>query len=950
MSRSIGASAPPRQELDTSATSLARLLRERDQLLLLHEALADVERARSTDDRLRILVDAIQRVGYGRVERVDGYSMPPDASVVAWISHSAFLNTNQLIVPLRTAAGEVRATLILAEPAEPGPPTLASVRTVELFAQQAASIIENARLYEESQRERGRSEALGDIARAVSGSLRLTDVLQLSLRHAVALLHTEGATLGLLRDSQIVIVAGIGAGEVLTGAPVPVASSVSGRAIRERRAIICNDASIDDAYGPTRIAANVERTLVAPLFSSTEAIGALSVINRDTEFTEEDAVVLQRLADQVAVAVSNARLYEEARAAAERYRQAVDDERRARDAVGQSEARYRNLFESATDAIYTLDAHGTFTSVNEATCQLAGRGREELLGRSPLPLVGSSEVAQLKEHFKAALAGSVRRYECHFLRTDGTRRLASVTNTPIRHGTQVIGILGVARDVTDERERALALQRSEARYTRLVESASDAIFTVGADGLLSSVNRSLERSSGKSRAELEGSDFCALVDPRDHAAASNAIRDSLAGSRRRVELRYPSADGELRQCSLTLTPLSEGDAVTGALGIVRDITDERRLAEQLMQQEKLAAVGQLVSGVAHELNNPLASVMAFAQLLLAAPQGAPHDRRAIEAINLEAKRAAKIVSNLLTFARQHQPERTITDLNRVIDDTLELRRYALRLAQVEIEMRLDPLLPITWADPFQLQQVVLNLITNAEHALSSWDRDRRIVLSTDHAAGQLSLRVSDSGPGIAPENLQRIFNPFFTTKPVGEGTGLGLSISDGIVREHGGRIRVESRPGCGATFIIELPHVLPPSSDDVPVDGQTVPAVARRRLLVVDDEPTIRHAIATYFRSLGHVVDLVGMGRDAILRSIEASYDALLLDLRLPDIAGDEVLAELRSLGRVPPRVVFITGDTQSEQARRALDATGCPTVAKPFLLDELAAVVLAEAEPEPLS
>ncbi|HVX42194.1 MAG TPA: ATP-binding protein, partial [Gemmatimonadaceae bacterium] len=346
----------------------------------------------------------------------------------------------------------------------------------------------------------------------------------------------------------------------------------------------------------------------------------------------------------------------------------------------------------------------------------------------------------------------------------------------------------------------------------------------------------------------------------------------------------------------------------------------------------------------------LASVMAFAQLLLAAPAGAAQDRRAIEAINLEAKRAAKIVSNLLTFARQHQPERTVTDLNRVIDDTLELRRYALRLAQIEIETRLDPLLPITWADPFQLQQVVLNLITNAEHALGSWDGERRIVLRTEHSGDQLLLEVRDTGPGISQENQQRIFNPFFTTKPVGEGTGLGLSISDGIVREHGGRIRVESRPGRGATFILELPHVAPPSAEATPNDEQAVPAVDRRRLLVVDDEPAIRHAIATYFRSLGHLVDLVGMGRDAVLRSVEVEYDALLIDLRLPDIPGDEVLAELRSLGRVPARVVFITGDTQSEQARRVLDATGCPTVAKPFVLDELAAVVLAEAEPEPLS
>ena len=304
----------------------------------------------------------------------------------------------------------------------------------------------------------------------------------MSLRHAVALLRTRGGALGLLRDDQIIIVAATGTAEFLVGAPIPVHASITGRAILEHRAIICNDANVAEAYAPTRIAANVERTLVAPLLSGEGVLGALSVVDGVEPFTEDDALVLQRLADQVAVAVANARLYEEAHTVAERHRQTSEDERRARDAVAQSEARYRNLFETATDAIYTLDVHGSFTSVNEATCQMAGRSRDDLLGRSPLPLVVPSDVAAIKEVFKSALAGSARRYECRFVRPDGSHRLASVTNTPIRHGSQVIGILGVARDITDEREQALALERSETRYTRLVESASDAIFTVDPSG------------------------------------------------------------------------------------------------------------------------------------------------------------------------------------------------------------------------------------------------------------------------------------------------------------------------------------------------------------------------------------------------------------------------------------------------------------------------------------
>src|SRR6202012_1173083 len=220
-----------------------------------------------------------------------------------------------------------------------------------------------------------------------------------------------------------------------------------------------------------------------------------------------------------------------------------------------------------------------------------------------------------------------------------------------------------------------------------------------------------------------------------------------------------------RLCSLTLTPLVEGGKVTGALGIVRDVTDEKRMTEQLMQQEKLAAIGQLVSGVAHELNNPLASVMAFAQLLLAAPPDATRDNGALDTINQEARRAAKIVSNLLTFARQHQPERMIADLNRVVLDPIDLHRYALRVADIEIDLRLDPDLPLTWADPFQLQQVVLNLVTNAEQALSARQTGRRLAITTEKRDRQIVIRVADNGPGIAAEHLSRIFNPFFTTKP-----------------------------------------------------------------------------------------------------------------------------------------------------------------------------------------
>ena len=788
---------------------------------------------------------------------------------------------------------------------------------------QAATALVNARLFAESERERRQTEALADVARAVSESLRLNDVLQLTLRHASALLRVGGASVSLRTGDDLHIVAGAGAGDRLVGMRLPVSGSRSGTIVREGTYVIVNDSTTDpESYAPTRDAADIRRALMVPLVTGSGTVGVLSVFNRESPFTDGDARVLQRLADHVAVAIVNAQLFEDVtahHALAERHRQVlqaasdaivitdrarriafanpaavelwgaaseadlvrrpvseltasevlddveeredralagerqryeatilridgerrvvsvttaplrergeitgvvaslrdVTDERRALDAVAHSEARYRNLFETASDAIYTLDGHGSCTSVNEATCRLIGLTRQELLGRSIIPLIAPEDLARVTELFLAARAGEPKRYECVLVRPDGERRQLSVTNTPIRRGSDVVGVLGVARDVTVDREREAALLRSEARYTRLVESAPDGIFTVDEAGRFTSLNRALEVSVGRPRDALLGALFTDVCDPRDRDAMWQIFTATLHGARQRAEVRYLGPEGvtDERWAQVMTTPVIEDGQVVGALAVVRDVTDEKRLTAQLLQQEKLAAIGQLVSGVAHELNNPLAGVMAFSQILAASPEIGEEERASAETIVHEAQRAAKIVSNLLTFARQHHPERCETNVNDVLADTLELRRYALRVAGVEVTAHLDDRVPPTWADPFQLQQVLLNLIGNAEHALDEWQGPKRITLRTSwsgDAADPIVITVADTGPGIAPEHAARVFNPFFTTKPVGQGTGLGLSISHGIVREHGGRIRVDPGPGVGATFHIELPVVEPP--------------------------------------------------------------------------------------------------------------------------------------------
>ena len=616
----------------------------------------------------------------------------------------------------------------------------------------------------------------------------------------------------------------------------------------------------------------------------------------------------------------------------------VTDERRARDAVARSEARYRNLVETATDAIFTMDADGSFTSVNRATCEIAGYAREELLGRRARWLLDPDEFAEVDRHFQHALDGRARRYECHLYRKDGDRRLLSMTNTPIFQGTTAIGVLGIARDITADREREEALLRSEARYEHLVETAPDAIFTLDVDGRFTSVNRSFERTCGRPRAELLGVRFNTILEGRQAESAEALFQATLAGRRQRSELRYRDVDGMVRTGSIITAPVLEDGRIAGVLGLVRDVTEEKLLSAQLLQREKLAAVGQLVSGVAHELNNPLAGIMAFAQLLESSTAVGPDDRDAIEIIHKEAKRAAKIVSNLLLFARQRDPERASTDLNRVILDTLELRRYVLRTQQVEVVTELDPDLPLVWADSFQLQQVVLNLLTNAEHALRSVDDNRRITLTTRRVESRVVASVTDTGAGIPHDALDHIFNPFFTTKAIGEGTGLGLSISDGIVRQHGGQITVKSTPGYGATFAIELPITTPPTGDGVANAEEELSRAAPRLLLIVDDESSIRRALTRYLEREGHTVDAVATGAEALQLVRDRRYDGILLDLRMPDQSGDAVYATL--LERDPElaeRVVFATGDVESDAARDLLQTAKRPYVSKPFVLPTVA-------------
>ena len=364
----------------------------------------------------------------------------------------------------------------------------------------------------------------------------------------------------------------------------------------------------------------------------------------------------------------------------------------------------------------------------------------------------------------------------------------------------------------------------------------------------------------------------------------------------------------------------------------------RQRTERLLQSEKVATMGSLLAGVAHELNNPLAVLIGQAHLLQQGARGDAGLSRRAQKIDDAAERCARIVRNFLSLARQRTPERSSTSLGQVVQGALELLAYELRSDQVEITVDLAADLPILWADPHQLHQVLVNLIANAHHAMRRQSKPRRITIRAHPVDdGSVRLELADTGPGIAPEVLAKIFEPFFTTKPTGEGTGLGLSLCRGIVEEHGGTLDVVSVVGEGATFVIALPVGAPSQEDAATASSGVPPAPRRATIMVVDDERAIAETVAEALETQGHTADIAENGLVALEMLERRAYDLVISDGKMPVLDGEAFWAEVgRRFPGVQQRIIFLTGDVLSREKREFLERVGAPWLTKPFDLDDL--------------
>jgi len=510
----------------------------------------------------------------------------------------------------------------------------------------------------------------------------------------------------------------------------------------------------------------------------------------------------------------------------------------------------------------------------------------------------------------------------------------------------------VQQDLAQQHVLVEQVNQTEQKYQALFESASDATFIVGLEtGKVLTANQAAEhltRANGVPLADRVFSEICPAV----QLDGKNLLEDK----KRFDEVFQPFRDFKFfRLDGSTITcegaaKLIQHDKRPAMQVNLHEVTERRRLEQQLHKFEKLSALGQLIAGVAHELNNPLAVIMGYAQLLNKRADVPPKMKTELTKMFHESERAAKIVRNLLTFARPREPEMASVNLNTVVSNVLDACEGELKAHSIPVERKLSTQLPRTKADLNQLEQVLTNLVRNAVQAQANQTQPRSLEVSTREYGAFIRITVADTGSGIPQDILGKIFDPFFTTKAPGQGTGLGLAICHAIVEEHHGKIWAQSEPRKGAKFFVELP-IVPCAEDaaattETPADAGVVTETeqldnAHHRILIVDDEPGIVEVLKEALSYHGYVIDTAGNGAIALQRIQAEHYSLIVSDLRMPDMDGEKLYHAVRRLKpELAANIIFLTGDTVSSNSRTFLDWTGNRWFSKPFNVGDLEEVI----------
>jgi PAS domain S-box-containing protein len=630
----------------------------------------------------------------------------------------------------------------------------------------------------------------------------------------------------------------------------------------------------------------------------------------------------------------------------------------ARDVTAQheSEIRFADLFESLSEGIFFTTPEGQILDANPALVRMLGFEHKDELQRHNFAdfyadsSVRQGVVDQLSEH------GSLQGRELALRRKDGSRMYCIGSGFAIRDTFgRVVRLQGTFVDITERREMERRLHQEQEFVRRLVASFPDMIAVLDREGRFTYVSPRVREVMGEMPHDYVGQQLGERMHPDDRPGVMQKFSELTNGQATyaQVEFRSQHADGSWRMLRVSAGPLFDAAGkINGVVASARDITEQKHSEQQLTQKEKWASMGQMMAGVAHELNNPLTAILGVGELLR---ERAADDRtqRQVEIVLQQARRAASIIQNLLVLSRPAAAGRGKLRVEDLVKRAVEAHKASLAQKNIEVTLECADGLPEIEGNPRLLGQVFSNLIENAEQAIASVRDHGTLQIWLRHADGKVSATFHDDGPGIPSDKQARIFDPFFTTKRPGGGTGLGLTICLALVKEHGGTIDVESLPGSGATFLVTLPVAAnhanlsapqrpreitfsaavgptPTKPDPSPLQGHS--------LLVIEDEDSIREIVQEGLSARGMKVEGSSNAEEAFAHLQAATYDIILCDFNLPGLKGEPLFARLRGLTTASaPRFVFMTGDLLDPTTIETFKEKGATVLQKPFHVAALA-------------
>jgi len=629
----------------------------------------------------------------------------------------------------------------------------------------------------------------------------------------------------------------------------------------------------------------------------------------------------------------------------------ITDHKQAEEALKESEATLKSIFRAAPIGI-GLVYNRVIKQANDRLCEMVGYSRDELLEQSARMLYPTEKefeyVGQEKyDQIKRFGTGTV---ETRWQRKDGKVIHIWLSSTPLDPEDLSVGVTFTALDITEQVQAVEALKVGKERYQDLVENINDVIYAVSTEGIVTYVSPAVEPQMGYRPSEIVGKNFTEFVYPDDLPFVMEQFQRILTGKVEPSQYRLVTKTGEILWIRSSSRPAYKGDAIVGFRGSFVDITHSKQMEQQLRQSQKMEAIGTLTGGIAHDFNNILGIIVGNAELAMDdVPEWNPAHFN-LEEIKTASLRAKDVVRQLLSFARKADQERKPIKINSIITDSLKLLRSSIP-ASIEIRRNIQRESETILGDPTQINQIMINLCTNAAHAMAkeggvleiglhSVALDEAIAKLHDLPRGRyIKLAVSDTGFGITPEIIDRIFDPYFTTKEVGEGSGLGLAVVHGIIMSHDGAISVESELGQGTTINIFLPVIEKTPVPETAI-GKDLPT-GKERILFVDDEKSIVKMASQRLERLGYKVEATTSPLEAldIYRSKPDRFDLVITDLTMPKMTGDKLMKEILNIRPDTP-IILCTGFSEKINGEKAKEIGATDYLEKPHDKRDLAIMV----------